>query len=110
MIVDAIDQLPHDAALRARAEVFLLEQAGLLTATELAKTARHLASVVDPDRAERDAEQDLDRQDRSAHLGRFLAITEDGAGGVRLKGRGTLEDAASPQGRAAPAHRTRHRP
>ncbi len=95
MIVDALDQLPHDAALRGRAEAFLLEQAGLLTATELAKTARHLAGVVDPDRAERDAEQDLDRQDRSAHLGRFLAITEDGAGGVRLKGRGTLEDAAT---------------
>ena len=27
--------------------------------------------------------------------GRFLAITEDGAGGVRLRGRGTVEDAAT---------------
>ena len=28
-------------------------------------------------------------------LGRFLSITEDGAGGVRLRGRGTVEDAAA---------------
>ena len=35
------------------------------------------------------------RQDRAAHLGRFLAIVEDGAGGVRLRGRGTVEDAAT---------------
>ena len=34
-------------------------------------------------------------QDRAAHLGRYLAITEDGAGGVRLRGRGTVEDAAT---------------
>ena len=33
--------------------------------------------------------------DRAAHLGRFLSIVEDGAGGVRLRGRGTVEDAAT---------------
>ena len=43
---------------------------------------------------ERKAEKDLAAQDRAAHLNRYLAITEDGAGGVRLRGRGTVEDAA----------------
>ena len=37
----------------------------------------------------------LDREERAAHLHRFLSITDDGAGGVRLKGRGTIEDAAT---------------
>lgn len=94
VIVDAIDRLPLDPGLRARAEAFLLEQAGHLNATDLAKAARHLVEVADPDKTERDAEKALDRADRAAHLGRFLAITDDGAGGVRLRGRGTVEDAA----------------
>lgn len=95
VIVEAIDRLPQTRALRDRAEAFLLEEAGRLTATDLAKAARHLLHVADPEQDERDAEQALDRADRAAHLGRFLSITEDGAGGVRLKGRGTLEDAAT---------------
>ena len=33
-------------------------------------------------------------RDRSAHLGRFLTIADDGLGGVRVRGRGTVEDAA----------------
>ncbi len=73
----------------------LLEAAGRLNATDLARAARHLLDVVDPDRTDRDAEKALDRADRAAHLGRYLSITEDGAGGVRLRGRGTLEDAAT---------------
>jgi len=40
------------------------------------------------------AEKDLERQDRAAHHHRFLAISQDGAGGIRLRGRGTVEDAA----------------
>ena len=95
VIVDAVDRLPHRQHLREQAEEFLLEQAGRLNATELVKVARHLLAVLDPEKAERDAEKDLDRQDRAAHLGRYLSITEDGAGGVRLRGRGTLEDAAT---------------
>src|SRR6478672_2873020 len=95
VIVDAVDRLPLDTDLRARGEAFLLEQAGRLNATDLARAARHLVEVADPKRAERDAEKDLDAEDRAAHLGRFLTITEDGAGGVRLRGRGTVEDAAA---------------
>src|SRR6478672_9964449 len=95
VIVDAVDRLPLNTDLRGRGEAFLLDQAGRLNATDLARAARHLVEVADPKRAERDAEKDLDAEDRAAHLGRFLTITEDGAGGVRLRGRGTVEDAAA---------------
>src|SRR5215217_5543934 len=94
VICDAVEHLPTDPHTRELAEKTLLDEAGRLNATDLARAARHLAHVVDPDGSERKAERELDRQDRAAHLGRFLAISEDGAGGVRLKGRGTVEDAA----------------
>ena len=94
MIVDAVDRLPTDTDVRERGEVFLLDAATRLNATDLAKAAKHLVEVADPEAAERKAEKDLERQDRAAHHHRFLAITEDGAGGIRLRGRGTVEDAA----------------
>ncbi len=65
-----------------------------LDATELARLGRHLAHVVDPDQEDRRLEAQLEREDRAAHLNRFLAITEDRAGGVRIKGYGSTEDAA----------------
>ncbi len=114
VIVDAIEELPTSRHLRELAEKTLLGEAGRLHATDLAKAARHLLHVVDPEGAERKAQRDLDAQDRAAHLGRYLAITEDGAGGVRLRGRGTVEDAATikaallPLTKPAPAVR-RHR-
>jgi hypothetical protein len=95
VIVEAIDRLPHQPALRDRAETLLLDEATRLNATDLARAARHLLAVIDPERADRDAEKDLERGDRAAHLGRYLSIVEDGAGGVRLRGRGTVEDAAT---------------
>ena len=94
MIVDAVDKLPLDSDTRERGEAVLLEESTRLNATDLAKAARHLVDVADPEKAERKAEKDLDRADRAAHHGRFLSIVEDGAGGVRLRGRGTVEDAA----------------
>jgi hypothetical protein len=36
----------------------------------------------------------LDRDERAAHASRFLSIRDDGAGGVWLKGRGSVEDGA----------------
>ena len=72
----------------------LLAEAARLNATDLHRTGRHLATVVDPDRAERDTEKALDREDRAAHLGRHLTVTEDGCGGIRFKGAGSLEDGA----------------
>src|SRR6476661_2055432 len=95
VIVDAVDKLPLDAGVRERGEAVLLEASTRLNATDLAKAARHLVEVADPEEAERKAERELDRQDRAAHHGRFLSIVEDGAGGVRLRGRGTVEDGAA---------------
>ncbi|GAB3791840.1 HNH endonuclease signature motif containing protein [Nocardioides ungokensis] len=95
VIVDAVDRLPTDATVRADGEAFLLDAASRLNATDLAKAARRLVEVADPDAAERRTEKELERQDRAAHHGRFLAIVEDGAGGIRLRGRGTVEDAAA---------------
>src|SRR5919112_6357481 len=94
VICDAVEKLPTDPHTRELAEKTLLDEAGRLNATDLNRAGRHLVHVVDPDGTEREAERELDRQDRAAHLGRFLAISEDGAGGVRLKGRGSVEDAA----------------
>ena len=94
VIVTAVDKLPLNAAVRNHGEQVLLDEASRLNATDLAAAAKRLVEVADPEKAERDAEKALDREDRAAHHGRYLSITEDGAGGVRLRGRGTVEDAA----------------
>ncbi|MFC4784513.1 DUF222 domain-containing protein [Nocardioides sp. MAHUQ-72] len=94
VIVTAVDRLPLDPTVRAEGEAALLTEAGRLNATDLTVVGRRLEVVVDPDRAERKLEQALEREDRAAHHHRYLAITEDGAGGIRLRGRGTVEDAA----------------
>jgi hypothetical protein len=94
IICDAVDTLPSSPAVRKRGERALLEEAKRLNASELARTARHLAGIVDPDRTERREEAALAREERAAHLRRFLSVTDDGAGGVRIKGHGSTEDGA----------------
>jgi hypothetical protein len=94
VIVDAIELLPLAAHVRRRGEAVLLEEAGRLNTTDLHRAGRHLASVVDPDRDEREAERALDREDRAAHLSRCLSVTEDGRGGIRIRGGGSVEDGA----------------
>jgi hypothetical protein len=94
VIVRSIDQLPSGAAVRARGEEVLLEYAGAFDATDLARTGRHLVHVVDPDAEDRRLEKQLDREERGSHLARHLSIAFDGAGGVRVKGRGSAEDGA----------------
>src|SRR6476661_5585553 len=94
VVVKAVEALPSGEAVRARGERLLIGHAGDFDATDLARTGRHLVHVVDPDAEDRRLERALDREERSAHLTRFLSITLDGAGGVRLKGRGSAEDGA----------------
>ncbi|HEY2879953.1 HNH endonuclease signature motif containing protein [Nocardioides sp.] len=94
VIVKSIEALPSGAAVRARGQQVLVEQAGSLDATDLARTGRHLVHVVDPDAEDRRLERQLAREERAAHHVRYLSITADGAGGVRLKGRGSAEDGA----------------
>lgn len=95
VVVSAIEALPGGLAVRRRGEETLLEDARSLDATALAKVGRHLVHVVDPDRSERRLEAQLARDERAAHLGRHLSIVDDGAGGVRLKGYGSIEDGAT---------------
>jgi len=94
VIVASVEVLPSGQAVRRRGEQTLLEQAGSLDASDLARTGRHLVHVVDPDAADRKLERALVREERAAHHTRFLSLAFDGAGGVRLKGRGTAEDGA----------------
>ncbi len=65
-----------------------------LDASELARAGRHLAAVVDPDTVDRRLEAALEREERAAHLTRYLSISPDRAGGVRVRGRGSAEDGA----------------
>jgi hypothetical protein len=94
IVCEAMDRLPSSPVLRDRGEAVLLEESKRLNATDLARTARHLAEIVDPDRQERRDEAALEREERSAHLGRYLSITSDGMGGVWVKGHGSAEDGA----------------
>jgi hypothetical protein len=94
VIVRSIEALPSGSAVRARGEATLLEHAGDFDASDLAGTGRHLVHVVDPDAEERKLERQLDREERASHHTHYLSITSDGAGGVRVKGRGSAEDGA----------------
>lgn len=94
VIVSVIRHLPVDTELRAVAEKLLLSEAAHLNATELRVAGDHLLEVIDPEGHARREERKLDQHERSAHLNRFLAVVDDGLGGVRLRGRGTVEDAA----------------
>ncbi len=87
----AIDALPSTCD-RARAVNVMLEEAKRLNASELTKAGRHLLAVIDPDRDDRRQERELDREDRAAHLHRFLSITDDHAGGDWIRGRCAAED------------------
>jgi hypothetical protein len=94
VVVAVVDRLPVDPGLREEAERVLLDQAASLNASELRKAGERLLELLDPDGTARAEEAALDRLERSAHLGRFLTIADDGLGGVRVRGRGTVEDAA----------------
>ncbi len=93
-IVWVMARLPRDPDLRQQAEQLLLDEATRLNATELRDAVHALLELLDPDGAAREEEKALERHERSAHLQRHLSLTDDGLGGVRLKGRGTTEDAA----------------
>jgi hypothetical protein len=94
VIVRIIDHLPVEVGLREAAEDLLLQEAAKLNATELEVAGNHLLEVLDPEGVAKREEKKLDKLERSAHLNRFLAIVDDGIGGVKIRGRGTVEDAA----------------
>jgi hypothetical protein len=94
VILATVETLPTSPVLRAKGEAILVDHAGSLDATELAKTGRHLVQVIDPDAVDRRLERELAREERATHHARFLRIRDDGAGGVWVKGRGSVEDGA----------------
>jgi hypothetical protein len=94
VIVGVLDDLPVSTEIRDAAEELLLQEARNLDATELQIAGNSLLETLDPDGVAKREEKKLDKHERSAHLNRFLAIVEDGLGGVRIRGRGTVEDAA----------------
>ncbi|MCW2851337.1 MAG: endonuclease [Nocardioides sp.] len=94
VVLNTLDRLPGDERLRESAETQMLDEAPRVTATELARHGRGVIETVDPDRTARTLEAQLAREDRVAHQRRFLSITDDGAGGVVVKGRGSVEDGA----------------
>ncbi|HEX6516263.1 MAG TPA: DUF222 domain-containing protein, partial [Nocardioidaceae bacterium] len=84
------------------AEKWLLERAAVMIASELKDAGGKLLEVLDPDGTARRDEAALDRLERAAHLDRHLTITEDGQGGVKVRGRGSVEDAATLRAALAP--------
>lgn len=94
VIAGRVATLPHDEGLReavAGKMLGLVEGHGL-DATDLDRAFRDVVRELDPDGRLR-AELDKDRAERGAHHARFLSLTTDAVGGVRVKGYGTIEDA-----------------
>jgi hypothetical protein len=94
VIATVIRHMPVDTEIRALVEKALLIQAVNLNATELRIAGNYMLEVIDPDGDAKREEKNLHRHERSAHLNRFLDIVDDGLGGVKIRGRGTVEDAA----------------
>ena len=110
IIVRAVADLPAGELVRRRGEKVLVRQAGHLDATDLARAGRHLAEVLDPDAVDRRLEAALEREERTAHRHRYLSISPDRAGGIRLRGHGSAEDGALLHGRTAAADQPRTSP
>jgi hypothetical protein len=101
-IGQAITDLPDEVGpeLRAEGEDVLLGYAlgrdsEQLHARELALVGRHLHEVLDPDAADRLLAERLAREDAITWRRRYLSITDDGDGGIRLRGLLTAEAGAT---------------
>jgi hypothetical protein len=94
VIVRTITLLPSTRDLREQAEALMLELAQTLGFEDLRGAGEELLERLDPDGCAKRDEAALARAERAAHQGRYLSIIDDGMGGVRIKGRGTTEDAA----------------
>lgn len=92
IVVAAVDRLPQDPALREQAVTVLLDEAGRLSADDLERAGRRIMEVVDPDGVEAQAERDLERTERSAHLNRSFRLGFDGLGGGAGSFHGPKED------------------
>lgn len=62
-------------------------------ASDLDKAFDRVVAECDPDASMVNADKERAKQERGAHNARFLSFSEDGHGGVRVRGYGTVEDA-----------------
>ena len=87
MIITAVDRLPVNPALRAAAERLLLDAGPRPRRHRPGRPAGTVRGPGSTPTATRPRdERPLEREERAAHHGRFLSITDDGIGGVRLTG------------------------
>ena len=115
-IITAVADLPPGELIRRRGEKLMVPRPPRLNGTELARSRAAPGPRRRPRRRRPKLQAALEREERAAHLDRYLAITEDRAGGVWIKGHGTAEDGALltaallPLTRPEPASHRRHRP
>ncbi len=94
-IAGQVHTLPRVHDFRSAVADRLLELAtdDALNASALQSVFAEVVRDLDPDAAIFDTEKQRSKDERSAHHQRHLTITEDGRGGVRIKGYGCVEDA-----------------
>ena len=87
--------LPQVPALRNQATGALLElvRTHRFDATDLDRSFAEIVHELDPDGTLLGDDRDKDLKERGAHQARFLTLTPDTLGGVRIKGYATLEEA-----------------
>ena len=91
MIIDAVDDLPEDLVddeIRAKAEEFLLEQAGEHDAITLRRLAKRLVEVAAPEQADAAEAARLEREEAAARAAARLTMSDDGHG--KTHGRFTI--------------------
>lgn len=94
-IAAKVATLPRDETFRARAaeEMLTLVRRHGHDATDLGVAFADVVRILDPDGRILGTDRRRERQERGAHHARFLSLTPDSLGGVRLRGYGTPEDA-----------------
>lgn len=117
----AVTALPVEVgpALRAEGDALLVgfatgRDGPVLDATQLRFLGRHLHEVLDPQTCDELLAARLDREDADVHRRRYLSVTDDPSGGVRLRGLLTAEAGATLRAvlrpLAAPASRSPNPP
>lgn len=93
-IAGQVHTLPRVHEFRAAVADRMLELATdhALNASALQSTFGDVVRELDPGAAIFDTEKQRNKDERGAHHQRHLSITEDGRGGVRIKGYGGVED------------------
>ena len=95
MIGGRVAALPEDPEYRdqvATALLALVDNNGY-DATDLDRCFTHVAKELDTDGLLLKTDQSKDLQERGAHGARYLSLTPDTLGGVRIKGYASLEEA-----------------